>query len=262
MAHLGEHRHDVGEVVLALRVVVGELAQCGPEQIASERVDARADLVHVEFLGRRVAVLDDPLGLAVVLADDAAVAGGIVDDAREEGRRIAVGHMGLDEVGQRLGSQQRRVAGQDDDDRLVIVVVVAGEGGHPDRGGLARAVLFDLLDEGDVGPRRRELLDLLGHLLGTVTHDEGRLFGPQAFEGVDHVEDHRPSADQVQRLGPGRPHARSLTSRKDDCRNCHAPGRGIEPLFSAPKTAVLPLDDPGRSRVVTVSAGGECCDDR
>ena len=27
------------------------------------------------------------------------------------------------------------------------------------------------------------------------------------------------------------------------------PGRGIEPPFSAPKTAVLPLDDPGVGRV-------------
>ena len=130
--------------------------------------------------GDGVAVLDDPLRLAVVLADDAAVAGRIVDDAREQRGRVAVGDVGLDEIGERLGSQQRRVAGEHDDGRLVVVVVVAGEGGHPDRRGVARAVLFDLFDEGDVRPRRRELLDLLGDLLGAVADDERGAFGPQA----------------------------------------------------------------------------------
>ena len=208
-------------------------------------------------------MLDDPLGLTVVLADDAAVAGRVVDDAREQRRRVAVGDVGLDEFGQRLGSQERRVAGEDDDDRVVVVVVVAGEGGHPDRRGVARAVLFDLLDEGDVRPRRRELLDLLGDLFGTVADDESGPFGSQPFEGMDHVEDHRPPADHVQRLraGPDRMRVPSPAARTI-AEIVIAPGRGIEPLFSAPKTAVLPLDDPGRSRAVTVSAGGECCDDR
>ena len=241
---------DVGEVVLALRVVGGELAQRGPEQVATERVDARADLVDVEFVGRGVAVFDDPLRLAVVLADDAAVAGRVVDDAREQRGRVAVGDVGLDEVGERLGPQQRRVAGEDDDGRVVVVVVVAGERGHPDRRGVAGAVLLDLLDEGDVRPRRRELLHLLGHLLGAVADDERGAIGPQQFERVDDVQHHRPAADQVEWLGAVGPHARALAGGEHDRqRICSlmAPGRGIEPLFSAPKTAVLPLDDPGRS---------------
>ena len=51
----------VGQVVLALGVVGGELAQRRPEQVAAERVDARADLADACSSGVRVALLDDPL---------------------------------------------------------------------------------------------------------------------------------------------------------------------------------------------------------
>ena len=49
----------VGEVVLALGVVGGELAQRRPEQVAAERIDRGADLANVEFVGGGVAVFDD-----------------------------------------------------------------------------------------------------------------------------------------------------------------------------------------------------------
>ena len=171
-----------------------------------------------------VAVLDDALGLAVVLADDPAVAGRVVDDARQQRRRVAVGDVRLDEFGERLGPQQRGVAGEHDDDRVVVVVVVAGEGGHPDRRGVTGAVLFDLFDEGDVGPGRRELLDLLRHLLGAMADDEGRPLGSEELESVDDVEHHRPPADQVEGLRAGGSHARSFTCCKDDRRYCHCSG--------------------------------------
>ena len=75
--------------------------------------------------------------------------------------------------GKRLGAQQRSVAGQDDDGR-VVVEVVAGDGGHADHRGVAGAALDGLLDEGDVRPCRRLLLDLLGHSLGAVPDDDHR----------------------------------------------------------------------------------------
>ena len=44
----------------------------------------------------------------------------------------------------------------------------------PIGGGVAGAALLGLLDERDVRPRRRELLDLLGDLLGAVADDDAR----------------------------------------------------------------------------------------
>ena len=135
----------------------------------------------------------------------------------------------------------------------------------PMRGGVAGAALLGLLDEHDVGPRRGQLLDLLGDLLGAVADDDGRALGSQPLEGVDDVQHHRPAADQVQRLGPRRPHPRALAGGEDDRRDasspCYAvmrrgialarpsaPGRGLEPLYTEPKSAVLPLNDPGIGR--------------
>ena len=80
------------------------------------------------------------------------------------------------------GLQQRCVA-RDHHDRRLLVVVVAVEGGHPDRGGVAGAVLLDLLDERDVRPRRCALLHLLGDLFGAVADDHGGAIGLQLLEG-------------------------------------------------------------------------------
>ena len=44
-------------------------------------------------------------------------------------------------------------------------------------------------------------------------------------------------------------HERPWPDRSADARPSLAPGRGLEPLFSEPKSAVLPLDDPGPTLV-------------
>lgn len=41
-----------------------------------------------------------------------------------------------------------------------------------------------------------------------------------------------------------------VDSLGDDSLAVTAPGRGLEPLFSEPKSAVLPLDDPGTTFVL------------
>ena len=172
-------------------------------------------------------------GLAVVLADDAAVAGRVVDDAREQRRRVAVGDVRLDEFVERLGSQQRRVAGEHDDDRVVVVVVVAGERGHPDRRGVAGAVLLDLLDEGDVGPGRRQLLDLLGHLLGAVADDDDRALGVAASSRA-WMTCSTIARPQIRCSGFGRvgSHPRAFTGGEDDRGNTATLSRRESPCHS------------------------------
>ena len=205
VTHAGEHTDDVGEVQLALRVVGGDAAQGRSEQVPPEGVDARGDLGDGPLVGRCVALLDDAQDLAVATGDDPAVAGRVLDDARQQRRRAAVGDVGGDQLVERLRQQQGRVTG-DDDDRRVVVEVVAGERRHADGRGVARAALGGLLDEHDVRPGRREVLDLLGDLLGAMTDDEGRARRLQPFEGGDDVHHHGPAAHHVQRLGPGRAH--------------------------------------------------------
>ena len=104
---------------------------------------------------------------------------------------------------------------------FAVVVVVAGEGGHPDGRRVAGAVLLDLFDEGDVRPRRCELLDLLGHLLGTVADDERRAIGLEQLERVDDVQHHRPAADEVEGLGAIGPHPRPFAGGEHDRGNAH-----------------------------------------
>ena len=111
--------------------------------------------VTSQLVGRGVALLDDAQHPAVGRLDHPAVAGRVVHHARQQRRRAAVGDVGGDELVERLGLQQRGVAGEDDDGR-VVVEVVAGERRHAMGGGVAGAALRRLLDEHDVGPRRGE----------------------------------------------------------------------------------------------------------
>ena len=156
VAHRRQPLDHVGEVELGLRVVGGEVAQRRPEQVAPEGVDPHVRLLDVELVGAGVALFDDAEHAPIAGAHDAAVAGRVVEHAREQRRRVGVGDVGRHQLVERLGGQQRGVAGHDDHDRVVVVVVTA-ERRHADRRGVAGAELLDLLGEGDVGPRRGEL---------------------------------------------------------------------------------------------------------
>ena len=215
VAHRRQTLDHVGEVELGLRVVGRQVAQRRSEQVAPEGVDAHVRFLDVELVGRRVALLDDAHHPPVAGADDPPVAGRVVEHAREQRRRVAVGDVGRHELVERLGREQRRVARHDDDDRIVVVVVTA-ERRHADRRGVAGAALLGLLGEGDVGPRRRGLLDVLGDLLGAVADDDDRARRVQPLQGVDDVQHHRPAADAVQRLRSLRPHARPGACRQQD----------------------------------------------
>ncbi len=196
------------------------LRRAGPTRSRRERVDARADLADVELVGRRVALFDDSQHPPVGRPDDAAVAGRVVHHAGEQRRRVPVGDVRGDQLVERLGTQQRRVAGQHDDDR--VVVVVARQGAHADRGRIAGTTLFGLLDEHDVRPRRRQLEHLLGDELGAVADDHGGARRMELLERVDDVDDHRSATDPVQWFGPAGTHARSFAGGEDDRGDCHA----------------------------------------
>ena len=223
MAHAGQSSDDIGEVVLALSVVGGEVAQRRAEQVAAETQDAGVPLFDVEFVGRGVALFDDASDLAVFLADDPAISGRVVEHAGQEGARVLVGDMGGDQLVERVGLEQGSVAGQDDDGG-VVVVIVAVECRHADGCCIARTVLFELLDERHVGPGRRALGDLFRDGLSLVTDHDGGASRLEFLKRMDHVEHHGAPTNEVERLRATRSHARAFPSSEDNCGNTHGSG--------------------------------------
>ena len=74
----GDHDvQGVGQVVFALDVVGLDVVQGVEQVLGAEAVVARVDFPDLLLLGGAVALLDDALEVAVAVADDAAVAGGV-----------------------------------------------------------------------------------------------------------------------------------------------------------------------------------------
>ena len=90
VAGLAQRREDVGQVVLALGVVVGEAGEGVGQRRRVEGVGAGVDLADRQLLGVGVAGgfgLDHALDLAAGAADDAAVGAGVVELDRQHRRR-------------------------------------------------------------------------------------------------------------------------------------------------------------------------------
>ena len=112
------------------------------------------------------------------------------------------------QVAERGRADQRGVAGQHDD--VAVVEVVVGEGGERHRQGVARAPGDLLLDEVDEQVGRAVLLQGLGDRLGPVAHHHDRPVDEELGQGVEDVEEHRPPAQRMERLGQRRPHPGAL----------------------------------------------------
>ena len=102
----------VGEVELALGVVIADPGQRVEQGAGVEAVEAGVALVDRRLIGRGVLLLDDALDLPVGIADDAAVAGGVVQlhGEHHHGGVVLVAH--LCQAGDGLGLDERAVAGE------------------------------------------------------------------------------------------------------------------------------------------------------
>ncbi len=201
-----EDRQRVGQVDLALGVVGRDPAQGVDHRAAGEGVDAGVDLLDRELLVGGVAGglgLDHALHAAVAVANDAAVAGGVVEDHRGHRRRRAVGGVGLRERLDRLGGDERDVAADDDD--AVGRGDLAG-GGEDGVAGAARLLLDG--ERGAVGQQR------LDRAVGAA--DDHDLARPGGQGGVDRPADQGLPAEVVQSLGHLRLHPRALPRGEDD----------------------------------------------
>ena len=224
--------HGVGEVELTLRVRRLQLVERRPERVRAEHVDGRVRFLDRELLGARVRGLDDGNEVPRLVADDAAVAADVVRHEREDRGRGARASVGVDERGEELGRQERRVAGEDE--HLLRVADRPARRAH----GIARperALLHRDLQpvEGGGAVRRGD-------------DDEGR--GTERLGSRHDPVDHPPPEDRVEVLRDRGAHTRPQPSGHHDCsesRRHHessmAGAPGFEPGITGPKPVALPL---------------------
>ena len=213
---------EVREVVLVLGVLAIDPAQGRPEQARAHGHDRGVDLVNRTLLTGGVSLLDDALHGAVLGADDAPVAGGVLQVGGEDGQSGLALAVSRQQRAHRARAQERRVAGQDQHVAVIHPDLVL-EGRQGDRHRMAGAQLLGLLDEGEMhvgaGALGQGLLDP-----GTAVphHDHGRA-GLLLGRGIQDVEHHWPPAEVVERLGASRAHARSLArgENHDESRSIH-----------------------------------------
>ena len=185
-----------------------------------------------ELLRARVRGLDDGDEVPRLVADDAAVAADVVGHEREDGGRRARASVGVDERGEELGRQERRVAGEDEHLLRVADRLARRANGvaRPERALLHR----DLQPVEGVGAVRRG--------------DDDERRGTERLGGRDDPVDHPPPEDRVEVLRDRGAHTRPEPSGHHDCsesRRHHessmAGAPGFEPGITGPKPVALPL---------------------
>ena len=194
-------RHDVGQVVLALGVVVGQATQPAAQQRRGRHQDAGVDLADAALGGVGVLFLDDA-GDAAVVAHDAPVAGGVVGLHGEDGEPFGPG--GGHQARERVGRGKGHVAIQDQGGRRIVQVRqrlhdgVAGAA----RGRLQRPV--------QVGRGQRG-----AHLLGAVAVHHHQPRRAQRARRIQRVRQQRLAGQPVQHLRERRLHALAHAGRKN-----------------------------------------------
>ena len=201
----------VGKIELALGVVVADLGQRIEQGTRVEAVEAGVALVDRRLLGRGVLLLDDALDLAVGVADDAAVAGGIVQlhGEHHHGGVVLVAHLRQADDG--LGLDERAVAGEHRQ-RAVEAGEGVGAGEHRAR----RAVLHFLHHY------LRVALDQRDDLLAGMADHRCHLGDAGGVSGVDHPAHKRLAQNLVGHLGLFGLHAGTRARSQNDSGSFHA----------------------------------------
>ena len=224
-AVLASDLDGVGQVVLALGVVVGQPRQRADQELRVEGEDPRADLGDLALLRRGVLLLHDPLDVTLVVAQDPPVAERVGHDPAEDAHHLLGGPVVGHEPAQALALEQRGVARRHDDRAARRT---AGPHRHPH--GPAGPVEHLLDRQHGV---RHQLLDVRPDLLALVADhrdDTVRLDRP---DGGQHVPDHAAATDVVEHLHRLALHPGAATGRQDNDGQlvsfAHAPRVGVEP---------------------------------
>jgi hypothetical protein len=207
----------------------------GAEELVVEREDAGVDLPDRALLVARVLLLDDRQHVAVVVADDPAVALRLVDDPGQDADRGLRRLVLAGEPPQRAALEERRVAVRDQDgaaDRRDLLLVERVE---RDPYGVAGAELLVLDGEHRL---RQALEDVRADLLALVADDRA---DPGRLEVADRREDmpdHAAAADLVQHLHRLGLHPGAAARGQDD--DGQLLGHGPEPNLHRTSTDRAP----------------------
>ncbi|MGF6635480.1 hypothetical protein OKW39_002631 [Paraburkholderia sp. MM6662-R1] len=202
-AGFDRHFDRVGQIELALRVVVFERREPAGKARGRRDDDAGVDFGDLQLLGTRVLLLDDALHVAVLIAHDAAVTGRDVERDGEHAVAVLAGTPG--QCAQRLRTRERHVAIKHQrgqrwiEQRQRLLHRVAG------------AELLLLHRELDIGRR-----DGFAHGFGAVADHDDQAGGLQRAGGVDDMSEERPAGQRMEHLGKRGPHALAGTCRQND----------------------------------------------
>jgi hypothetical protein len=243
------HGDDVGQVVLALGVVVGQAREPGFEQARRHGHDAAVDFIDGALGFARVLVLDDARHLSCAIAQDAAVARG-VGQAHGQQRQLPAGHglRGRHQRAQRGRLRQRHVA-REHDHRAVV-----RQARHGLLHGVAGAQLRLLAHTFHVklACNARQSCGSRFYFCSAVAGDDDGAARLQVRRLVQHMVQQRTACEALQDLGGAAFHARALAGRHDeDVEWSHEsksvggrsgqPPRGLPPIIGAGPPRVGPL---------------------
>lgn len=214
-----ENLEHVGQVVLALGVVVGDFADMLLKLGAIEGVAAGvAFKERLGLLGRAILLLDDAGDGAGFVELDASVAKGLGRREGESGCRIGAAVYGLGELGHGVCLDERQVSVEHHDG---AVFDAAGLDGH--LYGVAGTQAFDLLNrlDGDGGVGIC-VLEKRAHFVCMASHDNDHAVAASGDRSVDDPVDHRFAKDLMRYLGVVGLHACALAGGEDDGGCVHA----------------------------------------
>ncbi len=213
MASTGRPRCDqegngVGEVILALRVVVAHVLEDLEEERRLEAVDPGVNLFDGQLLGRGVLGLHDSTHAAAVVADDTAQGAGILAHRGEQRGRGSRFGMAGDQLRDVLAAEERNIGV-----------------GNDDRTGVIREGLLGLHDRvsGTQLLFLNHVLDMVAdgglNILGAVTHYDYRAGYASPSHRVNNSGRHGTTAHLHDGFGGGlRLHTCSLAGGKDNPR--------------------------------------------
>lgn len=235
-----EDFEHVGQIVFALRVVVGNLADMLLELGAIEGVAAGVALKErLGLLGCAIFLLDDTGDGAVFVKFNASVAKGLGRSEGESGRGVGAAVYGLCELGYRVCLNERQVAIEHHDG---AVLDAAGFDGHLYR--MAGAQALDLLNRLD-GDGRIDvcILKKHTHFVCMASHDNDHAAAACGDCSVNDPVDHRLAKDLMRYLGMVGLHACALAGGEDDGGCVHA-SPGLFGMYCAVAlTAATGFDD-------------------
>jgi len=203
-----QNLHHVCEVVLAGRIIRGDLADVLPQQAGAETVDTGVDFANGSLFEGRSLELDNAQHISFGPADDTPVRGGIVENGGQHGgRRIARGLL-RDQPFHGFAREKRNVSIEHDKEPLRRRTILRAEKRLTGalRHGLQRGLH-------SVGPqRRRHSLRLM------ADHGDYALRRRDGQRRTSHMFHQSQPAGAMQHLGGVRFHTRAETGRQNHYR--------------------------------------------